>query len=699
MANFALIGYGLAALLFAGFTVLLLLNRAENRQVSVLLFAVLITTLWAGVNGYQAALHQLPAGWIWLLEIFHTLVWLLVLMNLLRAVAAQDSGYARALAAGRYVSWGVAGLMAATLLLPELLGQVLASIGLATDFQLIGQLILVVFGLALIEQLFRNTPEEHRWGVKYLCFGLGAMFAYDFYLYSDALLFHRLDPAIWAARGAVYTMTVPLLVVSATRNPRWSLPLFVSRRVVFHTTAVFAAGVYMLLMALAGYYIRLYGGDWGNVLQIAFLFGAFWILLALLFSGQLRARVKVFFNKHFFNYRYDYREEWLHLIGLLSGQQTTIPLNERVIWALGEIVESPGGWLWICDDAGNCRFTERFNSPEKELPDVAKESGLIRFLEAKKWVINLDEYSEDPGRYDGLDMPAWLTGVDDAWLLVPLIHDERILGFVLLLHPRAKQNLNWENLDLLKTAGMQAASYLALQQAASALAEARQFEGFNRLSAFVMHDLKNLVAQLSLVAKNAARHKHNPDFIDDAVATIENSVAKMNRLMAQLRTARIEDVDRQLTDLVVVVRDQVDRRKGSRPEPRLVVADDEVDVVAEPDRLGAVIGHVIQNAQDATPPDGDIQINLRAAGGVAMLEVIDNGCGMDKAFIEERLFRPFDSTKGLTGMGIGAYECREFVRSLGGRVRVESEPGKGTHFTIILPQAEKMTDHETQTKT
>ena len=538
--------------------------------------------------------------------------------------------------------------------------------------------------MALVEQVLRNTPPERRWTIKYLCIGLGAIFVFDFYLYTDALLFRRVDREIWLARGVVNAMVVPLIAVAAARNPDWSLPLFVSRRAVLHTTAFFSAGVYMLLMALAGYYIKIYGGEWGAVLQTAFLFGAGVLLAALLFSGQLRARLRVFINKHFFNYRYDYREEWLRLIEILTGRRSDQPLHERVIFALSEIVESRGGLLWLCDEQGTCRLVAQFNHPEVSLTPQAAGEPLAAFMEERRWVVNLEEYENNPALYGSLTLPAWLERVEDPWLIVPLMYSDRLRGFVVLMQPRAPQTLNWENLDLLKTAGMQAASYIVLNQAAEALAEARQFEGFNRLSAFIMHDLKNLIAQLSLVTTNAQRHKHNPAFIDDAIRTIDNAVTKMNRLMVQLRTA-IAPPAAEPVDLAALLEGVVASHRRQQPAPRLDNSVGVLRVQADPDRLAAVIGHVVQNAQDATPPTGEIDISLRSQDGHAIVTVRDTGSGMDETFLRERLFRPFDSTKGLTGMGIGAYECREFVKSLGGWVEVESTPGRGTSFVIGLP--------------
>jgi putative PEP-CTERM system histidine kinase len=692
----ALIGYGLATLTFGGLFLLLLTGWRTRFQGTQLLIAVSGTAGWAAAALLHAAFGQPGLQLVWAFEVVRNLLWMLFLLHLLKPFAAGNVVYTRLLGYVRLASLLLALVMLLLLIDVPLLPGRLADGEVLREFSLIGQLLFAVLGLALVEQLFRNTPVELRWGVKHLCFGLGVAFVYDFYLYTDALLFHRLDAAIWSARGFVVALAAPLIGITAARNPDWSLPVFMSRRMVLHSTTLFSAGLYMLLMALAGYYIKTYGGEWGSVLQIAFLFGAVVVLVALLFSGQFRARVRVFFDKHFFNYRYDYREEWLRVIGLLAQPRSDKPLTERVIWTLAEIVDSSGGVLWQRTDKGEFRLVARFNAQQDVEPVIASDEPLIRFLAERRWVIDVDEYRVEPEVYEGLIIPAWIDAEADAWLIVPLIHDEHLLGLVLLLQPRAPQSVNWENLDLLKTVGLQVASYLALNQAGHALAEARQFEGFNRLSAFIIHDLKNLVAQLSLVAKNAARHKHNPAFIDDAVGTIENAVNKMNKLMAQLQNADITGQNRRL-DLAAELREVVAAKRVGSPVPSLRLEVEDIAVSAEPERLSAVIGHVIQNAQDATPADGSVEVILRESDGQAIVDIRDTGCGMDAEFVKTRLFRPFDSTKGLTGMGIGAYECREVILALGGQVVVDSVPGRGTSFRLLLPRLLESPTTETNT--
>ena len=270
-------------------------------------------------------------------------------------------------------------------------------------------------------------------------------------------------------------------------------------------------------------------------------------------------------------------------------------------------------------------------------------------------------------------------------LIVPLIHVDTLLGLVILARPRSPQIIDWEITDMLKVAARQAASYLALDRAAKALAEAEQFAGFNRLSAFIVHDLKNLIAQLSLVARNGERHKTNPAFVDDMLITVQNSVDKMTRLLAQLKGA-MPGGSRALVDLGRLLQDVVADRQGQEPRPRLIGHTGPPCILpTDRDRLGSVIGHVVQNAQEATRRDGEVTVSLSGNGNEAVIVVEDNGSGMDAAFIRDRLFKPFDTTKGLAGMGIGAYECREFIRGLGGSVDVQSRPGAGTRFAITIP--------------
>lgn len=685
MINLGVLGHGLAA---AGWLILFLLLLTSWRgrfQGGLLVVAVLVTLLWALRATFYASAEVAEPDWLYqFLEILRNLMWLMFLIQLLGPLIRET----RLRLWMPVVHAGLA-LYGAGLLGFELIGQQLEWLpGWSADTPILGHIGLSIVGLALIEQLFRNTRIQRRWATKFLYLGLGILFVYDFFFYADALLFKHLDPDIWEARGLASLLAIPLIAVASARNPQWSLEVFVSRHVILHSVTVFGAGFYLLAMAGVGYYIRAYGGNWGSVLQIAFLSGAGVLLLVLLFSGQLRAKVLVLLNKHFFSYKYDYRKEWLKFTSTLSSSDACDPPRERMIRAVAEIVRSTGGLLWVRRESGHFSVVASYNLDERYLSVLPVElatSSLVRFMEQRRWVIDLDQYQREFEVYGDLVLPGWLGQIRGAWLITPLLLEDSLQGFLVLCESPVHQSINWEDRDLLKTAGCQVASYVALLEASEALGQARQFEAFHRLSAYVVHDLKNIAAQLALVVANAARHGKNPSFVEDAFQTVANATERMNRLLAQLRKEPQASTARSLT-LSSAVQRAVQARAIQMPKPvTQLAADDDPWVQVDPERLVAVLEHLIQNAQEASRAEGQVEVAVYREEGTAVAAVRDNGCGMDGQFIRERLFRPFTTTKGNAGMGIGVYETREFARVAGGELTVISEPNQGSTFFLRLP--------------
>ena len=349
------------------------------------------------------------------------------------------------------------------------------------------------------------------------------------------------------------------------------MAIALSRRVVFHSTALLVSGVYLLFMAAAGYYVRYFGGSWGGALQVALMFAALLALGAMAFSGSLRAKLRVIVSKHFFRFRYDYRDEWLRFTHALSARGGQQELGQDVIKGLADMLDSPGGGLWLRDAPGR-HFAQaaRWNMPADSDTEPA-DGEFIRFLSETGWVVNLEEFRSSPERYRGLRFPLWLSELPNAWLIIPLANGDELIGFVVLATARARIEVNWEVNDLLKTAARQAATFLGQMQATEALLEARKFDAFNRMSAFVIHDLKNIVAQLSLMLKNAERHRENPEFQKDMLMTVEHSVERMKQLMMQLREGTTPVDAPHGVDLAAVI-GRIQRAKSSQqpvPEIRL----------------------------------------------------------------------------------------------------------------------------------
>lgn len=695
------ISYGFAAVGFLLLTLLLWISWQGRAQGMRLIAACGVTSLWAAVLVLQGGL---PVPFVLLAEFLRYGAWFFVLTGLTRS-----TGVAPTLSRAVHVTWiaAVALVLAAPLLanaglpLPQPSG-LLAGVGL----------LMALLGLVLLEQIYRNTAGKGRYAFKFLVIAAGLMFAYDLFVYSQAQLLQGIEPASWNARGLVVTLMVPLIAIAAQRNPQWSLNVFVSRHVVFYSTSVMVVGVYLLLMAGGGYLILFYGGAWGKVAQLVFVAGAAAVLLVLMASSDLRRRLRVFIDKHFYSNKYDYRVEWLRFIETLAAPEPGVDTRENAARAMAQVINSPGGVLFLrTEDGQSYKPTaawprDEFNLRAHEPLPATDE--LAVFMAQRQWVIDVVEWRETPDAYPDVALPGSLCTESTAGrpryrLIVPLMHVDQLIGIAALASPPAPFKPNYEDRDLLKTLGRQVAVHLAQHDADRRLAESRQFETYHRLTAFVMHDLRNLTAQLALIVANAEKHRRNPEFVDDAIDTIANSTARMQRLIDQLQRREVQSPTRRVS-LSELARRACERCGSREPVPACADAESDVWVEADPERLTMIIEHVIRNAQDATPVDGSVTVRVALDGGseaadeaapvgdtgklrvpAAALTVADTGAGMSGDFIRERLFKPFDTTKGSKGMGVGAYQVREYVQSLGGQIDVASEPGQGTRMTLRIP--------------
>ena len=690
-ANIALTAwsYALAALMFSAFSWhLLRRGRAPRSAASVsLLAAVLFSASWAWFGLLDQfsdkTTFQFPGT---AADLLRYAGWYVFLLAQLRPAGNDEH------APG--MSWlrpAATALVGAALLLQ---GLVALNMGIGGDSRivLLTSMAVPVFAIVLVEQFFRNMQEESRWNAKPLCLGLIGTFVFDLYLYSHAVLFQSMDEDAAGIRGAVHALMVPLIWLSISRGRDWVSKFQLSRAAAFHSATLLIAGAYLVLISGVGYYVRFFGGEWGRSLQLALTFLALIFLTILMLSGTVRAKLRVLLGKHFFRYRYDYREEWLRFTQTLSAQRSPQEMGQQVVRGLADMLESPAGGLWT--RAGSdvvFSNTARWNMAHEPAPEDMN-SPFCEFLVRSGWVINLEEYRNAPQRYGGLVLPAWLLAASQAWLIVPLRVGDELIGFVVLASARASMNVNWEVNDLLKTAGRQAATFLAQMQATEALLEVRKFDAFNRMSAFVVHDLKNIVTQLSLMMKNAKRLHANPEFQQDMLMTVENSLERMRQLMLQLREGATPPGTAFGVNLAAVAQRiaSVAQSRGRHLELQLP---ERLSTRGHEERLERVLGHIVQNAFDATEPSERVWLKIDQQGSQALVEVGDTGHGMSKEFVRDRLFKPFQTTKQ-SGMGIGAYESAQYVRELGGTIQVHSEPNLGTRVIVLLPLFEAQNESD-----
>jgi putative PEP-CTERM system histidine kinase len=674
--NTGLYAYLGAAIAYGSFATMLLFSWRASLQGKLLTVVMFISAIWSVVAAAMAAESGFAQVETYkILEILRYVAWFIFLLKLFDAATPVREGRRK------FVRWVLPFTVgfACLILLDELSG-----VSGQPLLALIGHILLALIGLAIIEQLYRNTSERHRPAIKYLILAIGALFAFDFALYSDTLLFRSVDQTLWDVRGVVHVVAVPLLALASVRNKNWSLNVFVSRDIVLSTTAILFGGLYLVFIASAGYYLREFGGNWGQIIQVAFIALAIVLLFAVLFSRQLRSQARVFLGKHFYRNKYDYRVEWLRLTDKLSGDFERDERYIAAIEAMANTIEARAGMLWLQNDQSVYTNVASWNAPRVD-KKIEKDDSLIQFFEDKGFIINITEIASHPDEYSGLRLPRWVPALKRPWLMVPLFGSTSVIGFVVLANPLVTRSINWEDRDFLSSAAKQVTSYLMVILTSDALAQAKQFEVFTRLSAYMVHDLKNIAAGLELISSNAKKHSNNPSFIKDAFETVDSAAADIKRLLEQLRNRHVETEKRIKVDVNEVLTKVIESKQQCLPLPVIKETSMSCYANVEKGRLANVLAHLIDNAQQATNDNGTIEVKLISRGSTIVIEIKDSGIGMDADFIRKRLFKPFDTTKGNAGMGIGMYESREFIRRLGGEVLVNSEPGKGTTISLHIP--------------
>ncbi|MDC0609971.1 PEP-CTERM system histidine kinase PrsK [Vibrio sp.] len=542
---------------------------------------------------------------------------------------------------------------------------------------------LSALGLWLVEQLFRRTSKADRWTIKPLCLGLGMAYAYDFALFSNAVLTNRIDMLFFYGRGWITIVTIPLIIMTIRRVKHWSARIYVSREVVYSSTLLTVAGVYLLIMAITGYYIRYIGGDWGSMLQNVF-FALSGLILASLFTSEVfRRKLRVFITKHFYANKYEYREEWIKFASVLEENVESpyqVSLNAMI-----RPFDSERGMLAVLEE-GKFKKKAFFNLDES-YPDSDEVLRQLSLNSIKHhWILDIQAMKNNRSKVPFEFSTEALQNITTFDYIVPISDNNILNGVCLISAPTSTHTLNWEDRDLMWAISKQLTVYLSLYNTNQTLAENQQFDTFNRMSTFLAHDLKNILAQLQLLAKNGKRHRDNPDFIDDAFETIDSAVIRLTKVVDHLKKKNLDVTPNKEFELNDIVHDACLSQASFLPNPIFQSKlKDKIMITTDQERFRNIIIHLIQNAQDATPSDGLIAVTTTRTDEHYHVSIEDSGSGMSEEFIENRLFKPFDTTKGNSGMGIGAYDAKKFIAELGGFIDVHSSEGKGSVFNIYIP--------------
>ena len=640
--------------------------------------ALALTANWC----FAAASFRYAHPLVGLTEIAANLAWIFVLVRLF----AND---------GRDETLRLVRPVAASLVFVEILQIVLLLVGnrfavntgivdLTLETSALFRGLIAVGALVLLHNLYAGASQSSRRILRWNAAAMAGLWAFTLNFYTIAYLAGGFPQELVALRGLAIAFVAVPFAVGFNRKAA-GLTFSPSRAVTFQMLSLALIGTYLLVMFGLASWLDMLTGNAARLTQVGLVIAAGALALIWLPSEKLRGWLRVTAVKHLFKHRYDYRNEWIrftHTMGRAGLDEAS--LSERAVKALADITDSPSGFLFLVNEEGNLEPAGHWRWPELEVPSAPISSELASVFEREGLIIDFDEARTGVEHQGELEfMPQWLLEQPKAWAAVPLRHYDRLVGVIVLTRPLVERKLDWEDFDLLGVVGQQLASYLAEQAGQEALSEAARFDEFNRRMAFVMHDIKNLSSQMSLLLRNAEKHAENPEFRKDMLVTLRNSADKLNTMLARLgRYGTGGQEDLRAFDMGAVVKAVTERY--ARSHKVLLVRSEAVNVTGQPDAFEQALAHIVQNAIDASDSNSPVMLEVCSDGLAGVVQIVDSGKGMSAAFLRNGLFKPFVSSKE-GGFGIGAFEAREMVRTMGGRLDVESREGLGTRFTINLP--------------
>ncbi|MBO1256405.1 PEP-CTERM system histidine kinase PrsK [Alteromonas sp. 5E99-2] len=669
------IGYSINAIGYLLLLLLLFTSRQSGVAKQLLVVAVLSTVLWS-ISFISFVQSPITGQSLFIADTLKQAAWLLFLSSCIRAQFNSVLGVLK-----RPETLIILSVPTAVFIVPFIVKLD------ATWFSLL-QTLLALEVLIILELVYRQSGEQ-QWEFKPLVLFLGATQLYEFVLYANTIMIGNFDGRFISVRGYVYFILVPFLVLAIRRIKHWGINIFVSRDVVLHSSLLLVTGGYLLIMSLAGYAVNYFGGRWTTTIEIIMFISSAVVLASVFLSNQIRSKIKIFITKHFFANQYDYRVEWVKLTKTLSDPIKDIhDVHHRALHAFMSSIDYDQGIL-LKMNGEHFDTMAKSNVNELSKAQIKLLHVLVSYCEKTQWVLDLNQFKFRPYDYPGLSISKDEVYTFRFQIVIPIIHDHKIQSVVLLNSVETETiSLDWEVKDYLSAVTEQVNTYLSHHEAAKILAENAQFAAFNRMSAFVLHDLKNVLAQIDLILANAEQHKHNPEFIDDTFETLEHTKSRMDNMLRQLTDKNIEQNKHRTPILMSELVSKVinERCQSLLPIPSLTL-NAETELLIEHEKVMNVFYHLISNAQQATKDDGFVSVSIDCDKNrnSLLVKVSDSGEGMSESFIQHRLFTPFDTTKGNAGMGIGVYDARSYLDSIDGKLDVESEVGKGTTFTLMFP--------------
>lgn len=546
-----------------------------------------------------------------------------------------------------------------------------------------------VLVLMNLERTYRGAVGTMRWRIKFMIIGLGVLFAVRAYTCSQALLYRSVTLSLQGINSGALFLGCLLVARSLFRTGHFEVSVYPSHFVLSNSLTLLLAGIYLMIVGVLAKALAYLGGDASFQLKAFFVLLLLVLLAVTLLSDRVHLHTRRFISRHFQRPLYDYRTIWRSFTEGTARKVEQTDFCHAVVKFGSDVFQALSVTIWLVDDRREKLVFAASTSLSRTRADQlallpADAADVITALREHPTPIDLDN-SRD----------IWAASLRRAHpeefrkggnrVCVPLLAGDELLGIMVLGDRVSGVLFSIQDLDLLKSVADQAAAGLLNIQLSQRLSQAKQLEAFQAMSAFFVHDLKNTASTLSLMLQNLPLHYQDPQFREDALRGIAKTVAHINDVISRLTVLRhelaVQAVECDLNELVT----ETLKTQEQAPGISLVKALQPLPKVRlDPAQIRKVLTNLVLNAREASQAGGQIRVETSRRNGWAVLAVVDNGCGMTSEFIQTSLFRPFQTTKQ-KGIGIGMFHCKMIVEAHHGRIEVESQPGKGTAFKVLLP--------------
>jgi putative PEP-CTERM system histidine kinase len=571
----------------------------------------------------------------------------------------------------------------------EAAGKVFIGLGLAGRILNLGLLAGSILILMNLERTFRSAVGIMRWRIKYFIFGAALLFGAELYTSSQALLYSGIHGVSLQISSVATLVASVLMVFSLVRTKLAESEIYPSHKVLQHSFTAVLAGMYLVCVGVLANLVARIGGDPGFPVKALLLMVMIVGLTVAVLSDRVRQQIKLFVSRNFRRPIHDYRKVWSAFTERTGSLVDQTELCRAVVKLISETFELLSVTVWSVHEhdkslifAASTSLTEE--RAEQLMWHRKDMSELLQSLRSRNEPFDIDKCREKSVELLK-DLNPDYFGKGGNRICVPLVSGGEVVGLITVADRVNGLQFSVEDLDLLKCIGDQVAGSLRNIQLSRKLMQNKELEAFQTMSAFFVHDLKNTASALSLMLQNLSAHFGDPGFRDDCLRGLSRSVAHLNELIRRLTLLRHElELKKTEIDLNELVSSAINDLEGIK-ELTLVKDFQHIPkILADPEQLRKVVLNLVLNAKEAVNDSGEIRLRTAQENGWAVLSVADNGCGMTKDFVRGSLFKAFQTTKQ-SGLGIGMFHTKAIVDAHCGQIEVESQPGKGTTFRVLLP--------------